>query len=197
VGLAKAKADHEEGLEERRQLHELTAEEKQQLLKLAPVREAYEEGGLVVLVGKDIKPSVGMRVRMREGLISHGVGTVTAVLGIDCTEEEGCCEVVWDSDQHHTRSLHVKLGNKHVCRTGKEGHFDLVLAEETMCSDLNITTHTVHIHGYSSKQVQVQATCKHRSRVPGLDDAAGVSRDTERDSDVSVAKIDNEQREIP
>ena len=43
------------------------------------------------------------------------MGTITAL----CSQgeaEAGCCEVVWDSNQPHTRSLHVKLGNKHLVR---------------------------------------------------------------------------------
>ena len=72
VGLAKAKHDHDESLGERKQVHELNPEEKKALRKLAPVREEYLDDGAVVLVGKDVEVAVGMRVRMREGLISHG-----------------------------------------------------------------------------------------------------------------------------
>ena len=72
VGLAKAKADHDESLGERKGVHELSPEEKKELKTIAPVREEYLDGGLVVLVGKDTEAAVGMRVRMRDGLISHG-----------------------------------------------------------------------------------------------------------------------------
>jgi hypothetical protein len=72
VGLAKAKADHDESLGDRKGMHELSPEQKKELKTIAPVREEYLDGGLVVLVGKDTEAAVGMRVRMRDGLISHG-----------------------------------------------------------------------------------------------------------------------------
>lgn len=168
VGLAKAKADHDETLGERKQLHELSPEEQKQLKNVAPVREEYEEAGLVVLVGKDVEPAVGMRVRMREGLISHGAGTITALFGPDAGEEAGCCEVVWDSNQSHTRGLHVKMGNKHICRAGKEDHFDLMLAENTMCSELTIVSHKLILNGREREHLEVVAQCRDPQPVAGL-----------------------------
>lgn len=180
VSLAKAKADHDESMDERRQLHELTAEEKQQLRTLAPVREQYDDDGLVLFVGKDVMPAVGMRVRMREGLISHGMGTVTRVLGQaegDDPEETGTCEVVWDSDQAHTRGLHIKLGNMHVCRTGKDGHLDLILGEKSYCDNLEITSHTLVVHGRCTEHHQVVTSCAHPAPVPGLAELVGADEE--------------------
>lgn len=150
-------------------MHELSPEQKKELKTIAPVREEYLDGGLVVLVGKDTEAAVGMRVRMRDGLISHGVGTITAL----CSQEEaeaGCCEVVWDSNQSHTRSLHVKLGNKHLCRVGKEGHHDLVLADANMCSDLTIVKHELVLQGRPREYLEVVRNCKEERAVQAQQD---------------------------
>lgn len=127
------------------------------------MREEYLDDGAVVLVGKDVEVAVGMRVRMREGLISHGVGTIIAL----CDDSEaGCCEVVWDSNQSHTRGLHVKLGNMHLCRVGKEGHHDLVLADASMCSDLTIVKHELVLQGRPREYLEVVRNCAEQQAVP-------------------------------
>ena len=174
VGLGTAKAAHDESLGERKQLHELSPEEKKELKKLAPVREEYAaDSGVFALVGKDVDAAVGVRVRMREGLISHGVGTITALCGDDDPEQAGCCEVVWDSNQAHTRSLHVKLGNMHLCRVGKEGHFDLLLADTTMCADLTIVKHDLVLQGRSRNYLEVVRNCEEEAvTVPEVHNAS-------------------------
>lgn len=172
VGLHGAKAAHDETLGERKQVHELSPEEKKELKKLAPVREEYAaDSGDFSLVGKDVDAAVGMRVRMREGLISHGVGTITALCGDDDPEQAGCCEVVWDSNQAHTRSLHVKLGNMHLCRVGKEGHFDLLLADTSMCADLTIVKHDLVLQGRSRNYLEVVRNCEEKVNEPQVDHA--------------------------
>lgn len=134
----------------------MSPEEKKELKNIQPLREEYENEGAIVTIGKDAEVAVGMRVRMREGLISHGVGTVTTVLD---QEEVGCCEVVWDSNQTHTRGLHIKMGNKQVCRVGKEGDYDLVLAEETVCSEIEVLSHLVVVHGKQRELLEVVRKC--------------------------------------
>ncbi len=88
VGLANAKADHDESQTEHRQVLEWTLKEKKELnslvffgppkRRLQPLREEYESG-VVVFVGKDVEAVVGMRLHMKDGLISHGVGTITCL----------------------------------------------------------------------------------------------------------------------
>ena len=172
MGLAKAKADHDETHSERKQVHELTVEEKKELRKLQakPVREEYESG-VEVFVGQDVEAAVGMRVRMREGLISHGVGTITC-LGNDAAEDAGCCEVVWDSDQMHVMAVHVRMGNRQSCRIGKEGHHDLILVSETLCSDLTIVHSTHVLHGKVRERTQVFRRCDEEEPV----DLSGVGK---------------------
>jgi len=175
----------------------LTPEEQKELKKIAPIREEYEQDGLVLLVGKDVEPAKGMRVRMREGLISHGVGTVTALYGPDGGEDAGCCEVVWDSNQSHTRGLHVKLGNKHVCRTGKEGHFDLILSENTLCSDVTIVSHKLVLHGREREHLEVVAQCEIPQPILGLAQATPTSANAAGDTteqDVDADAIQAESR---
>ncbi len=177
VGLAKAKADHDETQTEHKQVHELTLEEKKELnplvffgppkRRLQPLREEYESG-VVVFVGKDVDAVVGMRVRMREGLISHGVGTITC-LGNDGTLDAGCCDVVWDSDQRHTMGLHVKMGNVQSCRIGKEDHYDLILVEEKLCSYVTLVKHSHVLHGKIREHVEVVRGCDEETPVAGLD----------------------------
>mmetsp|Transcript_35578 Transcript_35578/g.84239 ORF Transcript_35578/g.84239 Transcript_35578/m.84239 type:complete len:154 (-) Transcript_35578:65-526(-) len=81
-----------------------------------------------------------MRVRMGDGLLSHGEGTVVEIGAGE--EEDGTCSVIWDSDQCSTRAMHAKLGNKHECRVGKAECFDLVLADLEACPDLDVKVHT-------------------------------------------------------
>jgi len=108
-GLATAKAGHDNELEERRKPSELSLEDlaKEASGKKCPAaREAY--AGPVSVVGKDAPCEVGMRVRMGEGLLSHGEGTVVEIGAGE--EEDGTCSVIWDSDQCSTRAMHAKLG---------------------------------------------------------------------------------------
>ena len=181
-GLAKAKADHDAGLGEKKSIYDLTPEEQAELKNVVPVREEYESTGLVVLVGKDIEATLGLRVRMREGLISHGVGTITALLQGD--EEDGLCEVVWDSNQLHTRGLHVKMSNKHVCRIGKQGVFDLVLGEDTMCPDLTIVKHKLVISGKPCDHIEVISQCHAPQPVHGLPQVSEADSPAAEDSPV-------------
>lgn len=187
LGLAKAKADHDETLGERKEVHELSPEEKKELRTVKPVREEYEEDGALVLVGRDVEASVGMRIRMREGLISHGLGTITTLLNGE--EEGGCCEVVWDSNQKHTRGLHLKMGNKHVCRVGKSGHYDLVLASDTLCSDVTIVKHQTVLLGRAHEHLEVVSRCAEPQPVPGLQEAAATVR--------AHAEINDQQQPPP
>jgi len=181
-GLAKAKADHDAGLGEKKSIYDLTPEEQAELKNVVPVREEYESTGLVVLVGQDIEATLGLRVRMREGLISHGVGTITALLQGD--EEDGLCEVVWDSNQLHTRGLHVKMSNKHVCRIGKQGVFDLVLGEDTMCPDLTIVKHKLVISGKPCDHIEVISQCHAPQPVHGLPQVSEADSPAAEDSSV-------------
>jgi hypothetical protein len=118
------------------------------------LRETYDEP--VTLVGKDVVCEVGMRVRMAEGMVSHGEGTVVEVVS---GTEDGCCQVIWDSDQSHTRQIHAKLGNSHICRIGKEGCFDLVLADLTACADLEIKVHSFVQRGRKRDYLEVVRKC--------------------------------------
>ena len=109
-GLGTAKAAHDNELEEKRKPSELSledlAKEASGKNKCPCVRESYDEP--VSVVGKDTLCEVGMRVRMGDGLLSHGVGTVVEVGSSG--EEDGTCSVIWDSDQCSTRAMHAKLG---------------------------------------------------------------------------------------
>mmetsp|Transcript_40560 Transcript_40560/g.81278 ORF Transcript_40560/g.81278 Transcript_40560/m.81278 type:complete len:152 (+) Transcript_40560:181-636(+) len=119
------------------------------------VKERYE--GPVTVVGKDTQCEVGMRVRMNEGLTSHGVGTVT-----ECFKDEdlqGCCAVIWDSDQCHTRPLHSHMGNLHCCRVGKDCVYDLVLADAKVCSDFEVVKHSVVERGSLRAHYEVKREC--------------------------------------
>ncbi len=120
------------------------------------VKEQYE--GAVTVVGKDMPCKVGMRVRMNEGLTSHGEGTVTECFDDD--EMRGCCAVIWDSDQCHTRSLHSHMGNLHCCRVGKEGVYDLVLSDAQVCEDFEVVTHTVVERGALREHYEVKRDCE-------------------------------------
>jgi len=165
ISVAKAKADHDAEIEkskEYKQPHELSSEELK--VKCPPMREHYESPPSVV--GKDVLPATGMRVRMSEGLISQGTGTIVELY--DDAELAGSCAVIWDSDECHTRPLHERLGNKHLCRVGKCGDFDLVLAETTVCNDIQIREHTFVQSGLERKHLEVIRTC-HRSAKQTVD----------------------------
>mmetsp|Transcript_1197 Transcript_1197/g.2613 ORF Transcript_1197/g.2613 Transcript_1197/m.2613 type:complete len:144 (-) Transcript_1197:178-609(-) len=126
------------------------------------VQEQYD--GPVTVVGKDVPCEVGMRVRMNEGLISHGIGTVT-----ECFEDEelkGCCAVIWDSDQCHTRSLHSHMGNLHSCRVGKEDVYDLVVADAKVCVDITVVTHEVVERGAIREHYEVKRDCGEEPEEP-------------------------------
>jgi len=155
-GLHAAKGAHDEAIKDRRQPHEIPPQELANLPKCPAVREQYE--GPVTVIGKDVTPEAGMRVRMNEGYLSQGVGTIVEVYS-ESQEYAGCCAVIWDSDQCHTRHLHSHMGNQHLCRVGKEGDHDLVLAEGDNCGDFEIKAHTICEKGQARTHLQVVAKC--------------------------------------
>mmetsp|Transcript_29116 Transcript_29116/g.59644 ORF Transcript_29116/g.59644 Transcript_29116/m.59644 type:complete len:120 (+) Transcript_29116:349-708(+) len=93
---------------------------------------------------------------MNEGLTSHGVGTVTEV---HSGELAGCCTVIWDSDQCHTRPLHSHMGNLHACHVGLNEEYDLVLAEVEVCSNFEVVEHDVVEQGTVRPHFEVLRNC--------------------------------------
>uniref|UniRef100_A0A6U4NRX3 Uncharacterized protein n=1 Tax=Hemiselmis andersenii TaxID=464988 RepID=A0A6U4NRX3_HEMAN len=96
---------------------------------------------------------------MAEGFISHGVGTVIEVYGAGDGDRAGTCSVIWDSNRCHTRPLHSKLGNCHSAHVGKNGEYHLVLAEEGVCSNLEVKAHRVVERGLARTHLEVVPTC--------------------------------------
>ncbi len=155
--MAKAKADHDEELAQNqvnKQPHQLSADERR-TAKCPPRREHYEVEPSHV--GKDVEPSLGMRVRLAEGHISQGVGTLVEIFYEG--EQAGTCAVIWDSDECHTRPLHEQLGNRHVCRIGKCSDFDLVLAELGTCADFEVKEHVIIQNGVTRRHLEVIRKC--------------------------------------
>ncbi len=155
--MAKAKADHDAELAQNqvnKQPHQLSADERR-TAKCPPRREHYE--GTPSHVGKDVEASLGMRVRLAEGHISQGVGTLVEIFYEG--EQAGTCAVIWDSDECHTRPLHEQLGNRHICRIGKCSNFDLVLAELGTCPDFEVKEHVIIQNGVTRKHLEVIRKC--------------------------------------
>ena len=156
ISVAKAKADHDAEIAQKqshKQPHELSTEELR--AKCPPQREHYE--GNPSRVGKDVEASLGMRVRLGEGHISQGVGTIVEIF--EEGDQVGTCAVIWDSDECHTRPLHQQLGNRHICRIGKCSDFDLVLAEASTCPDFEIREHVYVHNGTTRKHLEVIRKC--------------------------------------
>ena len=154
--MAKAKADHDNELAQKqtnKQPHEISSEELR-ASKCPPQREHYENSPSVV--GKDVEAVLGMRVRLGEGHISQGIGTMVEIFDED---QAGTCAVIWDSDECHTRPLHEQLGNRHVCRIGKNSDYDLVLAENSSCPDFEIREHVFVHNGVTRKHLEVIRKC--------------------------------------
>lgn len=155
--MAKAKADHDAELAQKqanKQPHEISSEELR-VSKCPAKREHYE--GSPSIVGKDVKADLGMRVRLGEGHISQGIGTLVEIF--DDGEQAGTCAVIWDSDECHTRPLHEQLGNRHICRIGKCSDFDLVLAETGLCPDFEVREHVFVQNGVTRKHLEVIRRC--------------------------------------
>ena len=89
----------------------------------------------------------------------------------DDGERAGTCDVIWDSDQCHTRALHSKLGNRHAAGVGAGGEYHLVLAEQAVCEDISVREHRIVEGGIGRTHLQVIMAC----RAPTTNEGVGES----------------------